>query len=83
MRTRVPGSFKGTPIQVGNHLLMCTGQNIVLSLDPDSGEERWRWRAGVGDAFTYRFYGQIIRFLSHGRFQRSKRFSITTVPALI
>jgi hypothetical protein len=41
-------------------------------------DSTWRWRAGVGDKFTYRFYGQIIRFLSHGRFQRSKRFSITT-----
>ncbi|MDF1660319.1 MAG: VWA domain-containing protein [Planctomycetota bacterium] len=41
-------------------------------------DSTWRWRAGVGDKFTYRFYGQIIRFLSHGRFQRSKRFFITT-----
>lgn len=41
-------------------------------------DSTWRWRAGVGDKYTYRFYGQIIRFLSNGRFQRSKRFSITT-----
>lgn len=41
-------------------------------------DSTWRWRAGVGDKYNYRFYGQIIRFLSHGRFQRSKRFSITT-----
>ena len=42
-RTGVPGTFKGTPIQVGDGLYLCTGQNIVLSLDPDTGEERWRF----------------------------------------
>jgi membrane-bound PQQ-dependent dehydrogenase (glucose/quinate/shikimate family) len=42
-RTRVPGTFKGTPIQVGDGLFLCTGQNIVISLDPDTGEERWRF----------------------------------------
>ena len=43
IRTGVPGEFKGTPIQVGDGLYLCTGQNIILSLDPDSGEERWRF----------------------------------------
>src|SRR5207253_3183695 len=38
----------------------------------------WRWRAGVGDRYMYRFWGQILRFLAHGRFQRSKRFLVTT-----
>ncbi len=42
-RTRVPGTFKGTPIQIGDGLFLCTGQNIVIALDPDSGEERWRF----------------------------------------
>ena len=43
IRTRVPGAFKGTPIQVGDGLYLCTGQNIILSLDPDTGLERWRF----------------------------------------
>ncbi|MBT3531100.1 MAG: membrane-bound PQQ-dependent dehydrogenase, glucose/quinate/shikimate family [Gammaproteobacteria bacterium] len=43
IRTGVPGEFKGTPIQVGDGLYLCTGQNIILSLDPDTGEERWRF----------------------------------------
>ena len=43
IRTGVPGTFKGTPIQVGDGLYLCTGQNIILSLDPDNGEERWRF----------------------------------------
>ncbi len=43
MRTGVAGDFKGTPIQVGDGLYLCTGQNIILSLDSDSGAERWRF----------------------------------------
>jgi membrane-bound PQQ-dependent dehydrogenase (glucose/quinate/shikimate family) len=41
-RTGVPGTFKGTPIQIEDNLYLCTGQNVVISLDPDTGEERWR-----------------------------------------
>ena len=28
---------------MGDGLYLCTGQNIILSLDPDNGEERWRF----------------------------------------
>ncbi|RMG07053.1 MAG: VWA domain-containing protein [Planctomycetota bacterium] len=41
-------------------------------------DETWRWRSGVGDKYPYRFYGQVIRFLSLNSFTRSKRFYITT-----
>jgi hypothetical protein len=41
-------------------------------------DETWRWRAGVGDRYMYKFWGQVLRFLSHGRFQRSKRFVVMT-----
>jgi von Willebrand factor type A domain-containing protein len=41
-------------------------------------DETWRWRAEVGDKYPYRFYGQILRFLSLQSFTRSKRFYITT-----
>lgn len=43
IRTGVPGEFKGTPIQIADGLFLCTGQNIILSLDPDTGAERWRF----------------------------------------
>ncbi len=43
IRTGVPGAFKGTPIQIDDGLYMCTGQNIILALDPDTGVERWRF----------------------------------------
>ncbi|MFK7913035.1 MAG: membrane-bound PQQ-dependent dehydrogenase, glucose/quinate/shikimate family [Pseudomonadales bacterium] len=42
-RTGVPGTFKGTPVQIGSGLYLCTGQNVMLSLDPDTGAERWRF----------------------------------------
>jgi len=42
-RTGVDGTFKGTPIQIGDGLYLCTGQNIIVSLDPDSGAQRWRF----------------------------------------
>jgi len=41
-------------------------------------DEAWRWRASVGDKYHYRFYGQIIRFLSLQSFTRAKRFFVTT-----
>ena len=36
------GRFSGTPIQVGDGLYLCTAQNVVIALDVDTGEERWR-----------------------------------------
>ncbi len=50
LRTRVPGEFKGTPIQVDDGLYLCTGRNIILALDPDSGEERWRYDPEIQSA---------------------------------
>jgi hypothetical protein len=41
-------------------------------------DEGWRWRAGVGDKYHYRYYGQIVRFLSLQSFTRTKRFFVTT-----
>lgn len=41
-RTGVGGTFKGTPLQVGDALYLCTGQNIVIALDAETGAERWR-----------------------------------------
>lgn len=41
--TNQVGRFSATPIQVGDGLYLCTAQNIILSLDPDTGAERWRF----------------------------------------
>jgi len=48
------GDFKGagdpleianevTPLKANGMLYLCTPHNIVIALDPDSGEERWRY----------------------------------------
>ncbi|MBK81519.1 MAG: membrane-bound PQQ-dependent dehydrogenase, glucose/quinate/shikimate family [Gammaproteobacteria bacterium] len=41
-RTGVGGAFKATPLQVGDALYLCTGQNVVIALDAETGAERWR-----------------------------------------
>jgi hypothetical protein len=41
-------------------------------------DDIWRWRAGVGDRYTYRLWGQVVRYLAAGRLLTSRRFSITT-----
>ena len=41
-RTGVGGTFKGTPLQVGDTLYLCTGRNIVIALDAETGAERGR-----------------------------------------
>jgi membrane-bound PQQ-dependent dehydrogenase (glucose/quinate/shikimate family) len=42
-RTRSGGSFKATPLQVGELLYVCTGGNIVIALDANSGELAWQF----------------------------------------
>ncbi len=37
------GQFSATPIQIDDALYLCTSQNVVLALDADTGEERWRF----------------------------------------
>ncbi len=41
--TNQVGRFSATPIQIDDGVYLCTSQNIVLALDPDSGAERWRF----------------------------------------
>ena len=42
-RTGQGGAFKATPLQVGELLYVCTGGNVVIALDADSGELRWQF----------------------------------------
>ena len=47
-------SPENTPIKVGNSLFMCTAMNIMLSLDPATGREKWRYDPQVSpDAIPY------------------------------
>ncbi len=36
-----------TPLKVGNTLYLCSATNILIALDPATGEERWRYDPGV------------------------------------
>lgn len=38
-----------TPIKVGDGLYLCSAKNILISLDPASGKERWRFDPKVAD----------------------------------
>lgn len=40
------------------------GNGKVLFMGTDSA---WRWRRGVEDTFHYRFWGQVVRWMSHQR----------------
>ncbi len=40
------GTFSGTPIQIDDGLYLCTARNIMISLDADTGAERWRFDPG-------------------------------------
>ncbi len=42
-RTNAGGSFKATPLQIGELLYVCTGGNRVIALDADSGDLRWQF----------------------------------------
>ncbi|MCZ6655933.1 MAG: hypothetical protein O7C67_01430, partial [Gammaproteobacteria bacterium] len=37
------GRFSGTPIQIDDGIYLCTSQNVMISLDADTGAERWRF----------------------------------------
>ncbi|MGE4430227.1 MAG: membrane-bound PQQ-dependent dehydrogenase, glucose/quinate/shikimate family [Sphingobium sp.] len=40
---------ENTPLKVGDSLYVCTPKNIVLSLDPATGKQRWRFDPKVPD----------------------------------
>lgn len=89
IRTGVPGEFKGTPIQVDDALYLCTGQNVMLSLDADSGEQRWRFdpqiesaRIGFWDTCRGVTYYQAPNFRSLGICEE-RIFTATTDARLI
>ncbi len=66
-------THKGQPVPI--FALQPAGAGMTFYSATD---DVWRWRAGVGDRYTYRLWGQVIRHLAAGRLTTSKRFSITT-----
>ncbi len=64
--------------QYGNHPILVTMPYKSGTIFFVASDETWRWRAGVGDRYFHKFWGQVVRYLAHGRFQRSKRFALAT-----
>lgn len=48
---QVRGTYgaENTPLKVGDNLYVCTPKNIVLSLDPVTGKQRWRFDPRISD----------------------------------
>jgi len=42
-RTGRPGTFKATPLQVGELLYICTAMNVVQAIDAETGTRRWEF----------------------------------------
>jgi quinoprotein glucose dehydrogenase len=50
----VPGGLQVTPIKIGDSLYACNGYNVVVSLDANTGKERWRFDPKVGsEAYAF------------------------------
>ena len=50
-----PGEFtyEVTPLKVGNSLLICTPHSIAISINADTGEERWRYDPNINRKAEY------------------------------
>jgi len=57
-----PAPFQTTPLKIDDRLYFCTGYNDVIALDPESGEQLWRFEA---KADTTGIFGQTCRGVSY------------------
>jgi quinoprotein glucose dehydrogenase len=44
-------SAQNTPLKVGDNLYLCTATNILIALNPGTGEEKWRYDPIVSDDY--------------------------------
>jgi quinate dehydrogenase (quinone) len=82
-RTGVPGNFKATPLQIGDGLYLCTGGNVVIALDAQTGAERWRFDPKVNTktiGFTTNCRG-VTYYRSPGLAQCEQRLLTATTDA--
>jgi quinoprotein glucose dehydrogenase len=83
------GRFSATPIQIEDGIYLCTSQNVVISLDADTGEERWRYDPG-NNTFPYGILGNCrgvtyhhIPDLTKGEHCAERIFTATTDARMI
>nr|WP_314419259.1 membrane-bound PQQ-dependent dehydrogenase, glucose/quinate/shikimate family [uncultured Erwinia sp.] len=48
---------QNTPLQIGDSLYVCTAYTSLISYDIDSGKEKWRYKAGLGNSTYQRCRG--------------------------
>ena len=89
IRTGRIGRFSGTPLQIGDGLYLCTAQNVMIALDPDTGEERWRFDP-ENESLPYGLLGNcrgvtyhMLDDASAGEFCAERIFTATTDARLI
>jgi hypothetical protein len=80
LERRPEGALPEGGAEDGDPLLLVrfTGHGRAAFMATD---EVWRWRKEKDDRLTYRFWSQLIRFLSHNRFYaKDRRFALHTTP---
>ena len=48
-RTKVGGTFKATPLQIGEYLYVCGGGNVVMAIDAEDGALVWNFDPEIDD----------------------------------
>ncbi|MCV0394810.1 MAG: membrane-bound PQQ-dependent dehydrogenase, glucose/quinate/shikimate family [Rhizobiaceae bacterium] len=56
-------TYEVTPTRIGDFLYLCTPHHLAIALDPETGEEKWRYDAAVGIDGTRQH--QTCRGLAH------------------
>lgn len=49
-RTKIGGTFKSTPLQIGRYLYVCGGSNIVMALDAENGDLVWQYDPEIDES---------------------------------
>lgn len=84
-RTGVSGTFKATPLKVNDSLYFCTGRNVVIALDAETGAERWRHDPEI-DTPKFAFWDTcrgVTYFASDAAVCPQRVFTATTDARLI
>lgn len=53
-RTKIGGTFKGTPLQIGKNIYLCGGGNIVMALSAETGDVVWQYDPEIDEEILSR-----------------------------
>lgn len=68
-RTKVGGTFKNTPLQIGKFLYVCGGGNIVMALSAETGDLVWQYDPEIDDQVlrSVRYFTTTCRGVTYYR----------------